>query len=66
MNIEGVPKNLDKNEIKRQLDEALAKVKRGELLGSQARITSGGVSISIKQARRYLGLPDEKILYAVQ
>ena len=66
MNIQGNAGNPDPDEVKKQLDELVAAVARGELLPSQARITTGGVSMSIKDARKFLNLKDKPILYAVR
>jgi hypothetical protein len=55
---------IDTTEIKRQLDEGLARVFRGECLPADIRIRVGGQTMTIKQARRYLKLPDEPVIYA--
>ena len=64
IDIEGEMEGIDPDDIRRQLDEAIQKVEYGEMLGSHVRITSGGVVMTIKAARRYLGLPDAPIPYA--
>jgi hypothetical protein len=65
MNLSAKNEKPDKAEVRRQLDAALRMVAKGELLGSQARIISGGVSMSIGEARTFLGLPAGPIPYAV-
>jgi hypothetical protein len=68
MNIKGIslmhPEKLDRDEIKRQLAIVEEQVAKGEKTGSEARVKVGAASMTIKEARKYLGLPVGPIPYA--
>jgi len=57
---------IDKDELKRELDIAVDRVNRGEILGGGAIVICGHVKMTIKAARKYLGLPPTAVLYAVR
>jgi hypothetical protein len=59
------PPSYDLADIKRQLDDILDKAMFGEITPDQARIKSGNAVLTIKEARRLLGLPPGPILWAV-